>query len=334
MNKSFLLLFFKKEGLASFGATEGLRASGGSAIAAPSMTLAVQDHGAAPAAHRPAIGSARPEPEMLLVAQLPYAARSRQALQDLADGVRLRRLCWTLGWLDIKGRYHGSMLGPLWLTLSTAVMVAALGLLYSTLFNMNLQEYLPFLALSLVLWNFVQTLVTESCTCFTASEGMIRSIRMPFSMYAGRIVVRNVLVLLHNVIVIVVVFAIFRIWPGATALVALPALMLWLVDSLAVAVLLGTFCARFRDVPPIVASVLQIAFFVSPIIWKPELVADHARWLPFNPFFSLFEVVRGPLLGELPNWHVWVAAVFYSMVVCAVSWSLFVRVRGRLAFWI
>ena len=304
------------------------------------MTLAVQDLGntatppragaAAPA--RPE--SEQPEAELLLIAQLPYGARNRQALADLSDGLRLRRLCWTLGWLDIKGRYHGSMLGPLWLTLSTAVMVAALGLLYSTLFNMNLHDYLPFLALSLVLWNYVQTLVTESCTCFTASEGMIRSIRMPFSLYGGRIVVRNVLVLLHNVIVIVVVFAIFHIRPGAAALISLPALGLWLIDSMAVAVMLGTFCARFRDVPPIVGSVLQIAFFVSPIIWKPELVGAKARWLPFNPFFSLFEVVRGPLLGTPPNWHVWVAALFYSCLLCAASWSLFVRVRSRLAFWI
>jgi lipopolysaccharide transport system permease protein len=198
---------------------------------------------------------------------------------------------------------------------------------------MNLHEYLPFLALSLVLWGYVQTLVSESCSCFTASEGMIRSIRMPFSLYAGRIVIRNILVLLHNVIVIVVVFGIFHVWPGWRGLAALPALLLWLVDSLAVGLLLGTFCARFRDVPPIVGSVMQIAFFVSPIIWKPELVAAQ-EWLPLNPFFSLFEIVRGPLLGEVPHWPAWVMAFLYSLLVCAASWALFVRVRGRIAFWI
>jgi lipopolysaccharide transport system permease protein len=277
----------------------------------------------------------RREPELLLVADQPYAARTRQAGEDLAKAWQLRWLCWMLGWLDIKGRYHGSMLGPLWLTLSTAVMVAALGFLYSTLFRMNLQEYLPFLALSLVLWNYVQTLVTEGCTCFTGSEGMIRAIRMPFSLYGGRIVVRNVLVLAHNIIVIAVVFAIFRIWPGATGLAAVPALLLWLIDSLAVAMMLGTFCARFRDVPPIVASVLQIGFFISPIIWKPELVGPgYARWLALNPFFSLFEIVRGPLLGSLPDWKAYAAALAYSLLLCLASWSLFVRVRSRLAFWI
>ena len=183
------------------------------------------------------------------------AARHRMAVRDLRGAWSLRRLCWTLAWLDIKLRYRGSLLGPFWLTLSTAIMVAAMGGIYAALFHMNLHEYLPFLTLSLVLWGFLSTLVGDACLGFTASEGMIRSVRMPFTLYAARIVVRNLVVLAHNVVVIVVVFAIFRIWPGATALLALPGFALWLVDALALAVTLGALCARFRDIPPIVGSV-------------------------------------------------------------------------------
>ena len=54
------------------------------------------------------------------------------------------------------------------------------------------------------------------------------------------------------------------------ALLALPGLVLWLLDSLAVCLLLGALCARFRDIPPIVGSVMQMAFFISAVIWKPE----------------------------------------------------------------
>ncbi len=267
-------------------------------------------------------------------ADLTLTARHALALRDLREAIRLRRLCWTLAWLDIKGRYRGSVLGPIWLTLSTAVMVASLGLLYSTLFRTNLHDYLPFLALSLVLWTFVQTLVSEACTCFTQEEGMIRSVRMPFFLYAGRIVLRNLLVLAHNIIVIAVVFAIFAIWPGWMALAAVPAMLLWVADSLAISVALGAFCARFRDIPPIVASVMQIAFFVTPIIWKPELISRGRALLPINPFFSLTEVVRAPLLGELPGWETYLSAAGYSLLICGLSWTLFVRVRGRLAFWL
>ena len=273
--------------------------------------------------------------ELLLQPDPSHAARQGLAVLDLQGGLRLWRLAWTLGWFDIRLRYRGSVLGPLWLTLSTGVMVGALGTLYSTLFRMDLHEYLPFLALSLVLWGFLSSLVSDACSCFQQAEGMIRSVRLPFSLHALRVIVRNVLVLGHNVVVIAVVYAVFDRWPGVHALLAVPALALWIVDGLACCLLLGAVCARFRDIPPIVGSVMQIAFFISPVIWRPEMLQGAAAaWLPWNPFFTLLEVVRAPLLGVAPGWGVWASALGFSALLCGAAWIAFVRVRSRLAFWV
>jgi lipopolysaccharide transport system permease protein len=263
-----------------------------------------------------------------------FADRQRMALRDLREGWVLARLCWTLSWLDIKLRYRGSVLGPLWLTLSTAVMVGALGFMNSALFSTPIGSYLPFLALSLVLWTFLGSLVSEGCTCFTSSEGMIRSIRMPFTIYGGRVVLRNLLVLAHNVVVIVVVDLALGTWPDGTGLLALPAFALWCVDGLAICLLFGAFCARFRDIPPIVGSVMQMAFFVSAVIYKPEQLGPKEWLLPFNPFFSLLEIVRAPLLSQVPDAATYLSALVYSALICVASWLLFVRVRGRIAFWV
>jgi lipopolysaccharide transport system permease protein len=226
------------------------------------------------------------------------------------------------------------MLGPFWLTLSTAVMVGALGFMNSALFRTPVGSYLPFLALSLVLWGFLGSLVSEGCTAFTASEGMIRSIRMPFAIYGGRVVLRNLLVLAHNIVVIVVVDIALGTWPDRTGFLALPAFGLWCIDGLAVALLFGAFCARFRDIPPIVGSVMQMAFFVSAVIYKPEQLGEKQWLLPFNPFYSLLEIVRAPLLSEVPSTATYISAALYSALICAASWLLFVRVRGRIAFWV
>src|SRR5271165_3280390 len=140
------------------------------------------------------------------------------AIADVMDGLRLWRLAVTLGWLDIKLRYRGSLLGPFWLTLSTAVMIGALGGLYAGLFHMDMHDYLPFLTLSLVLWSFLATLVADGCTCFTASEQLILSVRMPLSVHALRVLVRNLLILAHNVVVVVAVYIIFSVQPGVVPL--------------------------------------------------------------------------------------------------------------------
>ena len=156
-----------------------------------------------------------------------FARRNRLAVRDVGEGTRLLPLAWTLGWLDIRLRYRGSMLGPLWLTLSTGIMVGALGYLYAGIFHTDINSYLPFLALSLVLWGFLASVVSESCSAFTESEGIVRAVRMPFFLFAARLLIRNVLVLAHNILVIVVVYAAFKVWPGWHGLLAVPGLLLW-----------------------------------------------------------------------------------------------------------
>ena len=269
-----------------------------------------------------------------LTPDLSYGARREMAARDMREAAALWRLCWTLSWLDIKLRYRGSTLGPFWLTLSTGVMVGALGFVNAALFNMQVHDVLPFLALSLVLWGFLGSLVGDACTCFTGAEGMIRSIRMPFALYAARVVLRNLLILAHNILVIVVVDLVLDAWPGQEAVLAIPAFGLWLIDGLAVSLLLGAFCARFRDIPPIVGSIMQMAFFISGVLWKPEQLGPQAWLLSFNPFFSLLDVVRGPLYGEIPTMLTYASAIVYSVLLCVGAWFMFARVRGRIAFWI
>ena len=271
---------------------------------------------------------------MELVPNHSPSVRHWIAWQDLRDGLAMRRLAFTLGWLDIKLRYRGSVLGPFWLTLSTAVMVLAMGTLYSELFHMELHDYMPYLALSLVLWNALGGIVGDACVCFTAAEGTIRSVRLPFTVYAMRAVVRNVLVLAHNVVVIVGVFAYYDTWPGVAALGSGVGLLLWLVDAVAACALLGAVCARFRDIPPIVGSIMQIAFFLTPIIWRPELIGDQAKWLVLNPFYPLLSLVRDPLLNHVPAPEIWAAAFIWSGLLCGIAALLFSRVRSRLAFWV
>ena len=213
-------------------------------------------------------------------------------------------------------------------------MVGALGVVYGALFSMNLREFLPFIAVSLVMWNAIGALIGDACIAFTQAEGTIRSVRMPFFVQAIRVVVRNVLILAHNVVVFVVVFAIYGLLPGTVALLALPGLGLWLADAFACCLLLGTLCARFRDIPPIVASVVQIAFYITPVVWKPEQLGARGWWLPLNPFDGLLDVVRAPLLSQAPSALAWGSSVGFSVALWAVAWLVFARVRARLAFWV
>lgn len=283
------------------------------------------------------IDASRPRSRISIDAAQTGRAKAMAAFDDILQTIDLWRLVWKLSFLDIRLRYRGSILGPFWLTLSNGVMVAALGFVYSRLFHMDIETYLPYLSLSLILWNFLSSLTSEGCTCFTISEAMIRASRMPLSLHAARVVIRNFLTFAHNIIVIVVVFAIMHKAPGDGSYMIIPGFVLWFIDGFAICLLLGSFCARFRDIPPIVASIMQIAFFVTPVMWPPTILEHRGLGIylvDWNPFYALLEIVRGPLLGTPHHSGIWHVALGYSAVLIVLSGVMFAFSRRRLAYWV
>ncbi len=257
-------------------------------------------------------------------------------MDDIVSGMRSLRLAGTLGWTDISLRYRGSVLGPFWMTISAAIMVASMGVIYARLFHMNLRDYLPFLSLSMALWQVgLSSLIQESCTCFIDAEASIHAMKLPFSLQAFRLLVRNAIVFAHSIVVPIGVFLIYGLFPGLISLVSLPGLALWLIDGFAACLLLGALCARFRDIAPIIGAFMQIAFYVTPIIWKPTQLSPHqSRYLVLNPFYDLLEMVRGPILGTLPPLSAVLISVSLSIIWCVVAFLFFARTRERLAFWV
>jgi lipopolysaccharide transport system permease protein len=260
--------------------------------------------------------------------------RSEAARGDLLTGLRRWRLPAALAWLDLRNRYRGSVLGPFWMTLSTAAMVFGLGFLYSNLLKVPLAEYLPFVAISLILWNVINQIANDACTSLTSAEGIIRQMPLPYSVHILRCVFRNVLIAAHNLPLILLVFLVCGIWPRLEWLAALPGLALMTVNAFFVALFLGMLCARFRDIGPIVGSTMQLLFFLSPVLWKPELLGPRADWLLLNPAYTLMEVVRGPLLSGGTSLAVWLSALFFTVFAAVVALAFFVRFRGRIAFWV
>jgi len=258
----------------------------------------------------------------------------RAALDDVREGLRRWELWGTMGWYDVRQHYRRSVLGPFWLTLSMAIMVGALGYLYGGLFGHSMRDYLPYLALGLIFWAFIASFMTEGCTVFTAAAPFIHQVNAPLSIYVFRLLWKNLIILAHNALVFVAVAAIFGLWPGATGLLVLPALMLVCVAGTSTSVLLGVLTARFRDIPPIVTSLVQILFFASPILWKPEQVPARAVFVESNPFFHLLSILRQPLLGQLPALNSWLFSLALTLTILLLAGLFFARFRPRIAYWV
>jgi ABC-type polysaccharide/polyol phosphate export permease len=256
------------------------------------------------------------------------------AAADLLDGLSRSWLWTTLAHHDLRLRYRGSILGPFWQTITTGVMIGAMGFIYAELFHTPIEDYLPLLAAGLVFWQFTSGMITEGCATFYSVQGIIQQVRLPYSLHAYRLVYRNVLILLHNFVIIPIVFAIFP--QPVTWLRVLefgPGLALILLNGVWVSILLGMVSARFRDVPPIVGSIVQVVFFITPIFW-PAAALGANRWLAeFNPIYAAIDVMRAPLLGQRTEPYSWLILAIVTMLGCVGTFAFFARFRTRIAYW-
>src|SRR5262245_50434953 len=127
--------------------------------------------------------------------------QTQRAFGDLVEGLRAWQLWGSLGWNDIRQRYARTVLGPLWLTLSMAILVVGLGFVYGGLFGMQLHTYLPFVGVGFIIWGLISTFVIDGCVSFNDDAHTIKQIAAPLSVYAYRVVWRTLLVFLHNIII-------------------------------------------------------------------------------------------------------------------------------------
>ncbi|MDH6148883.1 lipopolysaccharide transport system permease protein [Paraburkholderia sp. WSM4179] len=256
------------------------------------------------------------------------------ALYDLKRSIASWRLWTLLGWLEVRQRYARSRVGPFWLTISTGVMVGSIGVVYGTLFGMKMSDYLPYLAVSLVLWTTFSATVLEGSTAYINSGHYIRQAATPKLIFMLQVAWRNLIILAHNFVIVVVLLAIYGIKSWETLPVFIPALVLYMANAMWMAMVTGLLSARFRDLPQIVSALMQIAFYVTPIIYHPNSLTRFSFIVDLNPLAHLVELVRAPLIGEWPSATTWGVAVGLAVAGWLLALALTGRYLKRIPYWV
>ena len=239
-----------------------------------------------------------------------------------------------LGWQEIKQRYRRSSLGPFWLTLTMGIQVVAIGPLYGRLFGQDIASYFPYLAVSLVTWHLISSTINELCLAFISAEGIIKQQKLPMSIYVLRVIYKNIIVYLHNFVIVGLLLFFYPPQISLDLLLFPLALFFFLINSIWLGMLLGMVSARFRDIPQIVGSLMTVALFITPVMWKVDMLGSKIFFAQVNPIFHFLEIIRQPLLGgQLPffSWLVVIAITFLGYIVFI---AVFTRFRSRIAFWV
>ncbi len=261
----------------------------------------------------------------------------RKAFNDIVEGTQQRQLWAHLGWQDIKQRYRRSVIGPLWITISMGMTVTALGILYSNLFGKNLAEHLPYLAVGFIMWGFISGCITDGTEVFIQNEGLMKQLPAPLSVHILRLVWRQTLLFGHNLVIYFIVLAIFQMPISWTVVMAIPAVVLMMASGAWVALLFGIIATRFRDIPPVVGSLMQLIFFMTPIVWDADILRDKGGSMAIaklNPLYHYIELLRDPLLGENIVMTNWIVVGAITIVGWALALLVLRNYRARVTYWV
>ena len=260
--------------------------------------------------------------------------KSKILNRELAEAFKRFGFALYLAWSDTKTRYRRSVLGPFWLVLGTAIGVGGLAFIWSTLFDVNTEDFVISLTVGLVAWYFMSATVTEAASIFYHNRQLFMSMPISSFLVSMQLLFRQLINLMHNLVVVVVAVALFPKYFSFTNLLALPGLLLVAVNLLAVVQIVGYFGARFRDFEPLVAAIMQPLFFLTPVIFRPQQLGSNEFILYFNPFAHWLALIRDPLMGAPASASSWVVVGALTILCWGLALVITASKRRRLVYWV
>lgn len=263
---------------------------------------------------------------------------ARRPAPDLSDDwsnlALVARLALEFGVLDIHKRYRANFGGPLIISVAHLGIAAIICAVLAPVFRMDYMTLLPYAAVSNALWICI-------ANCLTASPVLLRHHRArllsrPHAPYVfpSYQVASLMLSLLHDLapplLIVAVTTGLSWTW-----LLAFPALVVWIAAAVALSTALSLLGVRYPIHTPIaVGSVTQLLVFATPIFWLPSQLGDYAWIQTLNPVFVFIDIVREPLLGQLPALSSWAAALLWTLACALLAVNVACRLQARATAWL
>lgn len=256
-------------------------------------------------------------------------------IMDVQGALKLWRFWLHLGLEDILKQYRRSFLGPVWISINTAIFIGAFGLIGSQVFKIDIQTYLPFFCVSHVLFLFISQCISDSCQTFIAAGPFLKQTPYPKTAFGLRIIWRNLIMMMHNIPIALVVLFFFDGLEKVRLFPFLLGMAFTMLCAVLVSCVLGALCARFRDIPMIVVSVMQVAMFLTPVMWQASQLSERAQLIVHaNPLAAFLDLIRAPVLGEPVGVSSYVMAGASFVVLLLAFFTIFLKSRRRLVYWL
>ena len=262
------------------------------------------------------------------------ASVSAVAIGDLVGSIGRLPLALSLAVDDVHGRYRRTILGPLWIVLGQAAMIAGFAIVFSGLFRMDPESYLLYLAAGFPIWTMLSQFLVDMPNAFIAAKGFIESYELPWLTHIWRRSFGYVLLFLHHLVIFFVALVILKAPAAPTMLLVIPALFVTTVAGSGIGLMLAALNARYRDLQPAMSMIAGVLMLLSPVIWRADQLQVNTWIVKFNPLHYYISLLRDPLMNIPPTVDLWLGTTLGAVVLFALGFLTFLLSRKRLYHWL
>lgn len=251
----------------------------------------------------------------------------------LRELIRYRALVNSLVSKEIRVRYRGSALGFVWTFLNPVLLMCVYALVFSVYLRIEMENYAVFMFCGLIPWIWFSSAALEGVTSIVDGGGILTRAMIPAQIFPTVRVLANMVNFLLSIPMLVIFLAAFGIKLG-WALMALP-----IVIAVQLLFTMGFVCAtsalnvQFRDIKHLLANIITLWFFISPILYPMEMIpAKYRALVHINPMGVLVVSYQDIFFyNRMPGWDILGAAALFSFLTLISGIWIFDRMRESFA---
>ncbi|WP_316507058.1 ABC transporter permease [Nitrosopumilus sp.] len=250
---------------------------------------------------------------------------------EFAEIWEKRLLLWNFAITDLKVRYKNSVLGFFWSFLEPLLLLVILYFVFTNVFSFEIENYALYLLGNLILWNFFVRSTNFGMTSMLSKAGILSKIYFPREIVVLSSVLTSLLMLGLELIAFGFFFVVFQFMPTITILFMPIPIIILSVLVLGISFSFSVVNVFFRDLQSIWTIVIQAVFFLTPIIYKMEILPKILQdILYYSPLVRIFEMFHNSILyNKLPSEFEIIYTSCLSIVILLVGYFIFSKLQAK-----
>lgn len=245
------------------------------------------------------------------------------------------RIVHLMGISRLRDRFARSKFGQTWLTLSNFGLILVTGIVWSLIWRMEIDEYLPYVGVGHVTFLFISQTLNESTGIFIADARYYLNERTPFLMSVFSHLYRSLIIFIHNLPIIFILV----IWSEKAYLnvdiIFFLSIFILLIFLFFWAYIIASISTRFRDLIQLFGLLFQLLFLITPVMWKLSFIPEKFRiFFLINPLSSYLEIIRNPIIGYPVDKFAYIIAAVWTISGVIFALILHKYFDKKIIFWV